>query len=620
MSLPSVLLGRRTVMLAPAGGGGGGKKPPKAGKPVNDVIDLWAGVDDGVDVDAGKGDDRIIDHGAVGNFIDGGQGNDTVDYSESLEGVAVDLVAGTGHGGYAEGDGYAGIETVIGSAFGDNLLAGNGKSTLYGGGGNDSLSGGNGADTLDGGSGDDLFIAGNGSDVIEGSEGTDTITFAAARFNGVIVDLAANRADNDSVTGVENVIGSKGADVISGDAADNVIEGGAGADTLSGGAGSDTLFYAGSDAGVSINLATGAAVGGDAQGDRFSGFENVTGSAFADQLVGDAAANVLDGEAGNDTLTGGGGADTLIGGTGGDWASYADAGSGVAVDLSTGLGSAGDAAGDVLSGIENLVGSAFSDRLAGDAGANTILAGAGDDVLEGNGGDDVLDGGSGNDTAILSGSYFDRTFTRTATGWAVADAGGTAQLIAIEHVQFGDHVIHLDRTNNAPILRQVGLSAATDEDAAPLTADLLAGASDFDGDPLMVTSPATILRADGREVAYSIADNVLILDPGQFTDLAVGESETVVLRYDVSDGKSVTAQSLTVTVEGRNDAPVLASALVGTTHEDAAPFTADLLAGASDVDATDVLSATDLVQSAGRLVTFTQVGNSLSLDPGQFND
>lgn len=231
MSLPPFLLGFRSVTLAPAGGGGGGqggKKPPKSGKPVNDVIDLYAGIDDDVAVDAGKGDDLIIDHGAAANAINGGQGNDTVDYSQSPSGVHVDLAAGTGAGGYAEGDTYSGIETVIGSALGDNLIAGNGKSTLYGGGGNDTLSGGNGADTLDGGSGDDLFVAGSGADLMVGGSGADTVTFASPGFTGVSVNLAANRADNDTVIGIENVIGSRGADIIVGDAGNNVIEGGRG--------------------------------------------------------------------------------------------------------------------------------------------------------------------------------------------------------------------------------------------------------------------------------------------------------------------------------------------------------------------------------------------------------
>ncbi len=67
-----------------------------------------------------------------------------------------------------------------------------------------------------------------------------------------------------------------------------------------------------------------------------------------------------------------------------------------------GIGSGGDAEGDTLSGIENLIGSAFNDLLGGDAGANVIIGGEGDDQLAGFGGADTLDGGAGVDTVFTS--------------------------------------------------------------------------------------------------------------------------------------------------------------------------------------------------------------------------
>src|SRR3546814_4359380 len=119
---------------------------------------------------------------------------------------------------------------------------------------------------------------------------------------------------------------------------------------------SSDLSYAGSAAGVTVNLATGTGTGGDAQGDTLSGIENLTGSDNDDVLTGDAGANVLDGGAGNDILTGGGGADTLIGGAGTDTASYAGYSGGVTVNLAPGTGPGGEAAGDTLTGIENVTG------------------------------------------------------------------------------------------------------------------------------------------------------------------------------------------------------------------------------------------------------------------------
>jgi len=57
----------------------------------------------------------------------------------------------------------------------------------------------------------------------------------------------------------------------------------------------------------------------------------------------------------------------------------------------------GDAAGDVLIGIENLIGSKFGDVLRGDGGSNLIEAGAGDDTILGSAGNDTVYGGAGND-------------------------------------------------------------------------------------------------------------------------------------------------------------------------------------------------------------------------------
>ena len=76
---------------------------------------------------------------------------------------------------------------------------------------------------------------------------------------------------------------------------------------------------------------------------------------------------------------------------------------GVQVNLAAGTGTGGDAQGDTLTQIENLVGSAFADRLYGDAGVNALNGGAGDDTLRGGVGGDALDGGDGSDFANYQG-------------------------------------------------------------------------------------------------------------------------------------------------------------------------------------------------------------------------
>jgi Ca2+-binding RTX toxin-like protein len=57
----------------------------------------------------------------------------------------------------------------------------------------------------------------------------------------------------------------------------------------------------------------------------------------------------------------------------------------------------GSRATDRFTGIANVVGSPFHDRLLGNRGANTLDGGAGDDVISGHGGSDTLIGGAGRD-------------------------------------------------------------------------------------------------------------------------------------------------------------------------------------------------------------------------------
>lgn len=109
-------------------------------------------------------------------------------------------------------------------------------------------------------------------------------------------------ATGDRFAGIETVLGSSYNDTLSGDANANELLGGAGNDTLAGGAGADHLAggegidlldYSTSAAGVTVDLLTGTALGGDAAGDVFSGFENLTGSKFDDLLTGSVDANAI---------------------------------------------------------------------------------------------------------------------------------------------------------------------------------------------------------------------------------------------------------------------------------------------------------------------------------------
>jgi hypothetical protein len=192
------------------------------------------------------------------------------------------------------------------------------------------------------------------------------------------------------------IIGTSNDDVLLANTGEN--------DILDGGAGSDTASFENS-IGIIVNLSSGLAidpVSGDF--DTLISIENVKGSAFNDGLFGNDLANVLEGGGGDDFLSGAGGTDA---------ASYANASSGsVIVDLGAGIAfDDGNGGSDILTGIENVAGSAFSDFLTGDGGSNELVGGGGDDVLSGRAGGDVFGydfdftAGSGGETFSFT-TYF----------------------------------------------------------------------------------------------------------------------------------------------------------------------------------------------------------------------
>jgi Ca2+-binding RTX toxin-like protein len=135
--------------------------------------------------------------------------------------------------------------------------------------------------------------------------------------NGIGGNDRANRIEGRG--GDDDLTGAGGNDRLFGGDGDDDLKGGAGADRLVGDDGSDTARYAGSERGVRVDLASGEARRGDAQGDTLSGIENLDGSFEDDVLKGDAGNNILSGLAGTDVLTGRGGNDVFamldVGGT-----------------------------------------------------------------------------------------------------------------------------------------------------------------------------------------------------------------------------------------------------------------------------------------------------------------
>ncbi len=134
------------------------------------------------DVMNGYAGNDVLRGGAGADTLDGGAGTDIVMYSESGTGITVNLGAGKGYGGNAEGDTLVSIEGVYGSNVADSLIGGAGADTLVGNAGNDGLYGGAGNDVLSGGAGKDTLTGGVGAD-----------RFHLAAIGDSVVGVAADR-------------------------------------------------------------------------------------------------------------------------------------------------------------------------------------------------------------------------------------------------------------------------------------------------------------------------------------------------------------------------------------------------------------------------------------------
>lgn len=345
-------------------------------------------------------------HGTTSGTLRGGAGDDvlmygTASYLSAPNGVVIDLDAGTATG-YGS-DELVGVQFVIGSPFADSISgdetensfsAGGGDDVLSGRGGRDYLWGQSGNDELDGGAGGDVDLwGGPGDDAIFGGPGDDTLT-----GDGFLTPAA--------------------------EFGDDVLDGGEGYD--------EVTYNEGEIAAVTVDLAAGTATGHGQ--DVLSGFEFVHGSDADDSLFGDEHFNNLWGARGEDVIDGRGGADwlnatsalawsdegdedRLIGGAGPDHFSvpeccgFLELNGGSGIDLADFYSTDPDAflvaylggvfemkwTGGYLFEIENVSGTAGTDRIVGDDGPNLIRGRSGRDQIEGAGGDDRLVGGRGHD-------------------------------------------------------------------------------------------------------------------------------------------------------------------------------------------------------------------------------
>ncbi len=386
------------------------------------------------DILIGNSGNNSLEGGMGADILVGNGGNDTASYasaksavnvslssptvtlnlSAQLLGSAVQAVVISDGSSEANGDKLVGIKNLSGSAFDDNLSGDSQNNTLSGGAGNDWLAGLGGNNILNGGDGVDT------ASYYFMSKGVSLNLSSLINGNGDVKVLTTG-SNFDILNSIENVVGTHFNDMLVGDAKNNIIEGGKGADVIDGKGGVDTVSYEHADSNVVVSLLLSTQLpllAGDATGDKISNVENIRGSQFNDILTGNFDDNVIEGGAGSDLI---------VGAFGNDTASYEHSLQAVSVDLSKLVqNSAGDANGDVLIGIDNIIGSEvsngflgqyensqaplrnylisvtdpsniFDDILSVDNDNNTIDGLSGVDLIYGKDGNDTINGGKGQD-------------------------------------------------------------------------------------------------------------------------------------------------------------------------------------------------------------------------------
>jgi serralysin len=399
---------------------------------LGDIFDQWL---------AGAPEDEAV---YIGNpvtltIFDTG-GNDTLDVSGRTVAQKVDLrqeaksnVAGLiGNIIIARGTlienaiGGDGSDRLIGNYYANELTGNGGADVLYGLGGSDTLLGGNGNDTLIGGAGADLMFGGAGADKFDGGTEIDTVSYEAST-TALIADMITLGVNTGDARG-------------------------------------DT--YAG------INIMIAGSAGDILRGNIWA--EWLRGMDGDDQLFGRGGNDTLDGGAGDDRLVGGKGADALIGGDGRDRADYSASTVGVTANLAN-VGTPAtapvtDAKGDTYTSVEDLVGSAFNDRLTGDDGSNALWGNRGNDILNGGLGDDTLNGGIGADTFVfIGGNDIVEDFVDNIDTISIARAMfGTptvtiAEALAFAAVEAGDIVFRFNGTESFTLTGLTDINALQDD-------------------------------------------------------------------------------------------------------------------------------------------------------------
>ncbi len=536
-------------------------------------------------------------------------------------------------------NGGAGSDLIAGGSGNDRLSGGSGDDTLRGGAGNDTLLGDSGNDTLDGGSGSDTVDGGSGNDVAiyrmaentgacdeyDGGAGIDTLRLMfttaewaradvrsdvaaylgfiaahvnpsgqsiAGEFHFTAFRLEAERFERLEVM-VDGVLVDPRGTNSPVDARDDT------AALAEGGSFTGNVL---SNDSVPDGVQSVALVSGTAHGTlvlNANGTYSYTAGTFFESLAAGQTATdsftyrVTDRNGDADTatvrltITGTNDAPMISGGT--SIGSVA-----VGSDTAAGQLSATDADGG-----STLVWSVDGGGSGGGGGGGASGAFGGFSLGAGGSWSYTLDSGSVAYQALAQGESATESFNVTVSD---GQGGSATQTV----------IITVNGANDVPVAG-APIDLVVHEDDAPVTVNLLLGASDPDHNAVL---HAVNINAGWPGV--SVTGDLLTLDPGvaEWQWLAAGQERVFTIPYDIQDERGAYAAEhgwVNVTIQGRNDNPYGYGPEVDATQAEGSYAIAyDLLDRVSDVDNGDVVSvgATDPLPPG-----VTLSGRYLNVDP-----
>ncbi|MBR7024527.1 MAG: hypothetical protein IKI08_00760, partial [Selenomonadaceae bacterium] len=500
---------------------------------------------DNVSINAGKGNDTIINEHAYNVTLEGGTGNDLIivvtgDHTtiyggagnDTILGETMDSVSSTwAMGGYSNIDGGTG-DDYINPVFSDS-------ASISGGAGNDTIINEGNDTTLNGGAGDDIislhgasldsnvikYEAGDGNDTIYGFNETSKLSITAGTdyssiISGedVIVNVGSNKitiADGAGLSTI-NITNEKLEALNTANTVDNTL--------ITGTELADTINNAGDSVTIKAMAGNDSIVSSGSEG-------SLNGSAGDDILENSGNNSTLLGEYGNDTILNSGDEVLINGGYGND--TISNSGDFVSINGGSGNNLIGNTGDNVLismtGGLDTIYG--FSE--------NSTLSLSTDDYETLYGGKDIIVR-SGSDFALLKNAFYmndsininGKTIEVTNKVLYLLPGGDEATIgrsnISIVSGDGDDQISLTSNAKNNVIQYETGNGN-----------DTIYGYNETS--KLSISGDHTFVR-DGDDVIFKVGDeSITVVDGGSVIDLGFEDGEEIVL----------TKKGSAVTVDGK---------------------------------------------------------------------